>query len=151
WRRPPFVETLEDRTLPTVSVPVSLDPGTGLQTLFATDLSQQVLVPALAQQQLLRFALDTQAPAQAVTFRLAPVATFSNPDAATGLYDGDGTQLAVADNPNGPPSNEELTATLSGGQVYVVGVFFAAPTQDPFTLTVAPGMQTVNASIAVDA
>jgi hypothetical protein len=150
-RRRPWLETLEDRTLLSVTVPAAVDPSQATQALFGTDMTRQEIVASHlgTENRLFQFALDGQSFNQAAEFDLAPTDPNSTADGALGVFDSDGNLLASANAK--PTSFETLTTTLQTHTVYVLGVFFESlgPLND-LQLTVSPGPQVTNTPLTID-
>jgi hypothetical protein len=157
--RRPWLEILEDRTLPSLGVPLSIDPSAAAQALFGPDLTQQTILhnlqpPPGSDKRLFRFALDGPAFNTSVQINIAPAGPNPNPvlDASLGLFDADGNRIAFADQDSkGQKGVESLGALVESGKVYELGVFFdpSGPLQD-FTLTVAPGPQDLNPRLRIN-
>jgi hypothetical protein len=149
------LEELEDRTLLSFPSLPPFDPNHLTQTLLAPDATQLSITAGQTGtvSRFEQFALNGQSGTVSARFDLAPADPNSTAEGALALYDGSGNLLAKADADPvvGHPGFETLTAKLTSGQVYVLGVFFNAATpNDVFNVTAAPGPQAAQPAITLD-
>jgi hypothetical protein len=148
---PGRLESLEDRTMLSVSIPPTIDPTKATQVLFAGDLTQEAL-PAGTPTRLWEFSLNGATSPASIQFDLGPTSS-SSQDGALALYDADGNLLSSV-NANPTPSEpgiESLVAPVQSGQVYILGTFLdPSVTQNDFQLTVTPDPQNLNAPLTAD-
>lgn len=145
------LESLEERTLLSLSIPNTVDPSQASQVLFAGDLTHEAL-PAGTSTRLWEFSLNSASNPQSIEFDLS-AASASAQDGALGLYDRDGNLLASANLNADPahPGTETLSAPVQSGQPYIVGIFLdSSGVQSDFQLDVTPTPQTIDAPITAD-
>jgi hypothetical protein len=139
------------------SIPNPIDISQGQQTLFGFNTTTQQ-IPTGGQtgtiSTFLQFAASGTGPQTTIQFNLTPANDSASGDkAALALYDSLGNQIQIAaDEPiPGHPGIEGLSATLTTGQVYYLGVFFdAANASDVFNLTTHLGAQSMRQAIGLD-
>ena len=131
---PSCLESLEDRTMLSLSIPASIDPTQATQVLLAGDVTQESL-PAGTPTRLWAFSLNGATSPASIEFDLSPTST-STQDGALALYDADGNLLTSANTNSNPaaPGVESLVAPVQSGQVYILGTFFLTlPSRRPIS------------------
>jgi hypothetical protein len=147
-RLPSWLESLEDRTLLSLSIPASVVPTQATPILFAGDATQESL-PAGAPTTLWEFSLSGATSPASIEFDLSPTSTTTQAGALA-LYDADGNLLTAADTNSNPaePGVESLVAPAQSGQVYILGIFRdPSGPQSDFQLNVTPDPQNINAPL----